>query len=102
MIPSRLNVLGVEFKVKILSSKKMDEIHGSGIYGNYNCNDRLITVRRQENKEEELATFLHELSHAIMWVNGSSQTMTHEMAEVMAQTFSYAFLEYLKNTVEMA
>ena len=102
MIPSNINVLGVKFKVKILSTKKMDEIHGQNVYGNFNCNNRMITIRRQNNNEEELATFLHELSHAIMWVSGVSQAMTNEMSEVVAQTFSYAFIEYLKSTVVMS
>lgn len=93
-IPKKISVLGVAYTVKIVSAEQMRKETGSDtLVGQYDCYKRQILIKNVSSRKEMYATFLHEWAHALMWVNGVSQSLSCEMQEVMAQTLSYAIQE---------
>lgn len=89
-IPTRINVMGVEFEVRQVG--KLED------YGQCDGAERLIKLRRNMSDEHKASVLLHEVIHAVLYASGHSARMSDEEEEslVLALEHGLAALYQLK------
>lgn len=93
-IPKKVNVLGVDFKVERVAPEKIQNDFGE-------CSIGTRTIKINKNLDGEMAfvTFLHEYRHAVQFVCGSAQFLSHETMEVDSELFAYSVLSLIEQGI---
>ena len=87
-IKSSYNILGDKIKVKMIDTGEWA--------GMYDSTKQTIYISTRQNKEEQLKTFWHEMTHCIQYQIGLNQAVSHELLEIMAETFSKVLYKIVK------
>ena len=68
----------------------------AGTDGNYHWKEKRIVIRSSLSPPKMIHVFLHELSHALTW----DPSMTHDIAELVAEGSALLLMEWLRIPVE--
>ena len=68
----------------------------AGTDGNYYWKEKRIVIRSSLSPPKMIHVFLHELSHALTW----DPSMTHDIAELVAEGSALLLMEWLRIPVE--
>lgn len=85
-----IQVLGETVRiVKISSWKDHDNVEGDRfLVGRFYPDTLTIYINKNHSKECQERFLLHELNNAVLAIIGADQTLSLEMQEVLAQSFS--------------
>ena len=72
-IPATIEILGVEFKVKVVKLK--------GVYGDCDTDKRVIRLDSSLSKSDRERTLFHEAIHAALRVSGFAELLSDEKQE---------------------
>lgn len=87
-IKKSYTVLGDKVKVKFV-----DTLEFAGMY---DSSKHIIYISTNQSKEEQVKTFWHEMTHCIQFQMGLNQAVSHELLEIMAETFSKVLFKLVK------
>ena len=87
-IKKSYDILGDKIRVKLIDT---DEFAGR-----YDIQKKIIYININQSQEEMIRTFWHELVHCIQFQMGLNQAVSHELLEIMAETFSKVFYKIIK------
>jgi len=82
-----LNIFGQKTPVKV--TKELPD-HLAGIY---RIREKDILISEGQTKDDAIMTMLHELTHAVFRRAGLSQSVEHDLEEVIAEQMSIAIHE---------
>ena len=68
----------------------------AGTDGNYHWKEKRIVIRSSLSPPKMIHVFLHELSHTLTW----DPSMTHDIAELVAEGSALLLMEWLRIPVE--
>lgn len=90
----KLKILGQDITVRYI--KNWDGHQGSSptMAGRFYPSTMTIYIVSTMPKEAQRRMLLHELCHAVMFINGVSQTISLDHEESIAQTFSFALKDF--------
>lgn len=87
-IPKKLNVFGTVYKIKIVDS--------SGMFaGLCDSQKKTIFLDIHQSKEQMMATYLHEVVHAMQFVLAYNQFMSRGEMEFMAEHTATLIMQLL-------
>lgn len=89
--PTSVTVLGQEFRIELLPAEKMD-----GNFGEMVGELHRIRICDTQDRARRWRTLLHEVVHAVLYVNGVSNTIDEDQEEVIAQSLEYGMLQFMQ------
>jgi len=101
-IPKSINILGITYSVEMV-----DRIEdSSSLIGRIYEDTTRILLRNGLSKEKLEQTFIHEVTHGVMWESGIESKIVDERVEEYTQAFANTFypiiLELIKAQSEEA
>lgn len=94
-IPKAVNVLGHQYKIKLVSGEDL----GQNTAGATFFPQRMILIDKSLHKELLWLTFLHEIKHAFDYENGDTQILTNQTLEKSCDQFASFILSLQKQRV---
>ena len=88
-IPSRVNVYGKKFKVKIVNTYEF--------MGMMDFDSSTIYLSAIQSKKQMVFTFWHEFFHALHYRLGMHQALNREVLEILAESQAQAVVEFLES-----
>ena len=87
-IPKSIDVFGTRYKVKFVDTDLFAGLCDSG--------KKTIFINANQNKEQVLNTYLHEIFHAMQFTLGMQNAISREMMEMLAENSAVMVMECLK------
>lgn len=87
-IPKNIIVFGAKYKVKFVDTDLFMGLCDSA--------KKTIFLNINQSKEQLIATFIHEIVHAMQFTLAYNQAISREMMEIMAENTAVLFMELLK------
>ena len=74
--PSKVSIMGIEYKIKYLPSKQIDGDQGQAIF-----ETRTIKILETLDEANANSTLLHEIIHVILYMTGQVEHLDGDKAE---------------------
>lgn len=87
-IPKSLNVFGTKYKIKFVDTVLFQGLCDPGA--------KAIFININQSKEQILATYIHEVVHAMQFSLAMDQAVSREFMEMMAENTATLILSMLK------
>lgn len=102
-VPRKVEILGKKFKVFLVDQETLniameipEHMRNPGPDGGLRYCKKSIYILNELPLDEQIITFLHEVCHAIDIIAGITQTLSHELIEINAETKANGFYDCFK------
>jgi len=88
-IPKKINVFGTTYKIKLVKTSLFSGLCDQDL--------KVILINIDQTDEQLLATFWHEIFHAMQFVLGMNNAISREMMEMLAENSATLVMNVLKS-----